>query len=160
MFVCCCLGPGAPWRKAFATTARRGRAGAACVQEKVAETRTASGIQPRGSRHPRLLPEHKQHLRVVGDFSPADPRVVPGHKWEQSRLHGIMIPQGAVTVRTDWSGEVGVPNFDGKPPARACLREIGNLVPTDVYIGREHKGRNGKWLARSRWANPFHLRDC
>ena len=31
---------------------------------------------------------------------------------------------------------------------------------SDVYIGREHRGSGGKYLARSMWANPFRLRDC
>lgn len=47
-----------------------------------------------------------------------------------------------------------------KLPTRGCISAISDLLEDDVYIGREHRGRGGRFLAASRWANPFKLKDC
>ena len=44
-------------------------------------------------------------------------------------------------------------------PTRACIRDVPELGEHDVYIGREHRSRTGRFLAASPLANPFKVRD-
>ena len=43
------------------------------------------------------------------------------------------------------------------PRRRACLRDLDELGPHHLYIGRRHAARG---LDESDWANPFKVRDC
>jgi len=44
-------------------------------------------------------------------------------------------------------------------PTRGCIREVAELGAADLYIGREHKDRNRRFLAASKWANPFKAKE-
>ena len=128
--------------------------------------KAAAGIQPRGSKARRLLPEYKQFLEINGDFVVSDPRCKPGYSWPACSVGQVAVPEGAQTVRVIFAGGSGT--LDGLPeqapalPTRACLRVIGieGLGSHDVYIGREHRARTGRLLAASQWANPYKVRDC
>ena len=40
------------------------------------------------------------------------------------------------------------------------MREVPALLDGDTYIGREHRARTGRYLAASKWCNPFRVREC
>ena len=125
--------------------------------------RVAAGVQPRGNRAPRLLPEFRDILKVCCSFRPNDPRTRPGHKWEKAEIAGTVVPEGCITQRVFWKGVTGrVVDIEGDstPPSRGCVRDVKHFKEYDVYIGRGAHQRTGRLLARSVWANPFRVADC
>ena len=143
------------------------------LPKPIRDDRAAAGLQPRGLRGGRLIPEFKRTLWVPGAFSPTDARSQIGHCWDACVHDGLVIPKGAKTISTTSSsslstsspssgGPLGSSASSWRTPTRACLHDIGvnNLDVSDLYIGRAHRAKSGKHLAASIWANPFKLRDC
>ena len=46
-----------------------------------------------------------------------------------------------------------------KLPTRGCIRQVHEILADDIYIGREHRDHRRRFLAASKWANPFKLRE-
>ena len=131
----------------------------------VADHRVAAGVQPRGHRFPRLLPEFKEVHTIECDLDPADPSVVPGYVWQSTTLQNQHIPDRAKTIRTKWLGGGGCEGSSDaprRPPTRGCIRHFaGEALPQDhVYIGRTFRTREGRIFPGSKWANPFPLSSC
>ena len=42
-------------------------------------------------------------------------------------------------------------------PTRGCIRAVPELQAKDVYIGRPHRDKRGRFLAGSKWANLFKV---
>ena len=141
------------------------RSKAGPLPAKTRDDRISAGVQPRGLKLRRLLPEYKEILTVTGEFAPSDSRCSMGHQWNDEIVNGTAIPKGATTLRAEFAGAEGSPS--GKPhllapPLRGCIRDVldTGLLDNDVYIGRAHRSVSGKCLAASIWANPHRLRDC
>jgi len=96
------------------------------TKRAVQENRAAAGIQARGARHSRLLPEFERTIMLPTDFGTEDPRTTPGHRWSAQAVEGIDIPKGSVTTRVVWKGVPGHgAGTDQAPPTRTSLAEIG-----------------------------------
>ena len=131
--------------------------------------REAAGVQPRGQRARRLIPEFMTTVDIAGEFEATDPRCKIGHKWTPGPCFGILVPKLAVTIRVSFvqAAVEARGSSDRLPccrlPSRGRLHDLGGaaaLGANDVYIGREFRDRSGKLWAASRWANPFRVRDC
>ena len=137
-------------------------------QKRVRDDRISAGVQPRGAKARRLLPEHKQVLQIKLPARPGDPRTRIGYVWPATRIADTEVPAKAVAIRAFFPGASGAesdPEGEGGTapisPTRTSLWEIrGRLGSNDVYIGRHHTMANGKHLAASRWMNPYRLQDC
>ena len=64
------------------------------------DERAAAGLQPRGGRARRLLPEFRRTLWIPGSFKPSDPRCQIGFIWEACVIDCIVVPKGAKTIST------------------------------------------------------------
>ena len=171
--------------------------------------RAAAGIQPRGAKAVRLLPEFEKVIPIRVSCAIGDPRARAGFKWPKCSFHGVHIPEGSRTVRVifagagdtkeedeaasneGWAEQVrpSVASFKStlpplprgftpsaqaadrtsprgaraslRLPTRGCIRDVSYHVgPEDVYIGREHRLRSGRFLPCSPWHNPFKLAAC
>ena len=103
----------------------------------VASHRIAAGLQPRGSRAPRLLPEFREVLDFACDLPPSDARTQVGHKWREQLFQDTSIPEGSRTISASWKGESG--HSSGmRPitPIRGRIAEVSALGDRDIYIGR------------------------
>ena len=131
------------------------------AEKRPRDDRISAGVQPRGRKCRRLLPEYQQVLSVRGTFAVQDPKCRPGHKWQACTINGTDIPDNAQTVRVCFAGESD-PQSGLEAPTRACLfdTDISPASSADVYIGSELRLRSGRFLAASLWANPYQLRDC
>ena len=140
--------------------------------QRVRDDRASAGLQPRGTRARRLLPEFRATLQIKGDCLTSDPRCKIGHLWPTCTINGITVPANAKTIAVTFTDSASSPT-SGAPgqqdpttaadiPTRACLKYVGanNLLENDVYIGRAHRPHSGRLLAASPWANPFKLKDC
>lgn len=149
--------------------------------------RPAAARLARGARAQPLLPEFASYIQIRLNLAASDPRCRPGYSWKAQTVDGQQIPAGSRTVRTYFAGASGAtglapplsPSSSSSPwpplpsasrppssptppilPTRGCLRHIPVLLADDVYIGREHRSRNGRYLAASKWANQFKVADC
>ena len=132
--------------------------------------REAAGRQPRGGRSRALLPEFLHTIKIHLTTTAADPRCKPGHIWKASMIGGTSVPAGARTIRTyhgQSSSSSSAPSSSSSScsssrslPTRGCIHSVRTLGPNDVYIGREHRGKCGHFLAGSEWANPFKVKDA
>ena len=70
--------------------------------------RVAVGLQPRGLRAPKLLPEFEKVVTIECSLPPDDVRTYPGHRWSAQVFCKISIPKDAVTLRAAWLGDPGL----------------------------------------------------
>ena len=143
-------------------------------QARLRLEREAAGLQPRGTKARRLLPEFRRTFSITAAFPPGAPECRIGHRWTAGRAHGVDVPPLARTIAvtfmqapaasTSCSAASSVAGEPLEPqltlPTRASLRDARFLSEHDLYIGREHVGRGGRRLAASCWANPFRVKDC
>jgi len=127
-------------------------------KKEVAAHRIASGVQPRGARAPRLLPEFRQVLSLDCALPPSDPRAKIGHKWQQQVFQEVLVPEDSVTISARWRGDSG--HLGLEPPTRGQIDQVTKLGDNDLYIGRGSSKHGSLALRRSKWANPFRVSEC
>ena len=73
--------------------------------KRARDDQVGAGIQPRGAKARRLLPEFKQVLHINSDMNFRDKRAQPGHKWRAEVVSGVQVPEDATTIRAIFSGD-------------------------------------------------------
>ena len=134
--------------------------------------RAAAGRQAKGGHERQLLPEFERFISLQGDFRAGDARCRPGYTWPACTVSNEAIPIGAKTVRTFFGGQSGAPktmassSSTSSPtpspsslPSRGCIHECSGLSDVDLYVGQEHRDHQGRFLAASKWASPFKVKD-
>ena len=136
------------------------RARGTAQQRRHRPERLVAGRQPRGGAARQLLPEFREVVTVKVPTTTKASICKPGYSWPDTCLSGVAIPAGAKTVRAFFGGSAGADVSHLQLPTRGCIREVDQLAAHDVYIGREHRDHRRRFLAASKWCNPYKLKSC
>ena len=166
-----CLLRGLRLPRAAPLVLRRARGDVGFVPPR--DDRAAAGSQPRGARSRRLLPEFKKTLWLPGTFAPTDQRCRIGHVWPEVLVGDVLVPADSKTIAVQMAtasppasaqtlGWTDTQTVRARMPTRGCLLDVGvgSLGDGNLYIGRAHRTKTGKFLAASPWSNPHKLKDC
>ena len=122
--------------------------------KRIRDERAAAGIQARGGRVRRLLPEHSHVLEATCKVSPGDARCSIGHEWPAGLFAGVQIPPLAKTLAVRFTEAAEqAPSSDGAScleqgkakqlvsPVRAAFGSLAALLITTSISAARPEGR-------------------
>ena len=152
---------------------------AGCVGERVTRsspaasralmaTRASAAVQPRGNRFPHVVPMFKGVVRrlILREDVGKLTQCIGKTLHSPVKAGPITFEEGCQILQVESLGSPGPGHVKESlglaPPTRATLKDWQDANPSGVnfvYIGRGGGLVNGQVLTRSRWANPFRVKE-